>query len=178
MPLFRGNTYLKWYLWGSPILLVLTWVLFSTLKILPPGTPLLSDDNDAFILYSATWIWLVIEFLGCCYLFLSRFSFFRKIKITVLVVLVSGYGVTWIFGVPACQKAFIKAERAIGVEETPKGRKMPWWEAHVAFPVFPFILVTHEGYEYGFQKVKNIQCLYFWNGHKVFPLDGFVIESD
>jgi len=140
--------------------------------------PLFLDDSYRFILFTLTCLWMVAEVFGWSYLVLTKFSFFNKMKKIILVLFLFGYVTTWIFGVPACQKVFADTEKSAKAVETEKGEKKPWWDFHVAFPIFPFLLVTHEGFEYDFQRVKDVQCLYFWNGVKAIHIPYIAFEGN
>ena len=180
MPLLKSHPYFKWYLLVSPLILVLTVVSFSWIKI-TPGTPLVADDHYSFILYLLTCIWIESEILGFFYLLFLKLPFFKKIRIWVFFLLAAGYAATWAFGVPACQKEYRNLEGLRDEYDLQRenGSVNPSWDIiHAAIPIFPFLLVSHENYEYSFQRVMDIQCLYFWDGTRVIRIPDFLSESN
>ena len=153
---------LKWILGLSPILVISTWFLMFKFQIV--GTHV-----DLFYAITGTYFWIVFEILGIGYLLISRLSFFEKIKPIIIVFLIFGYLVTWIFGVPAGKKSFVKAvkeECGENVGEMKNYMEWPWYKFDASFPLLPFVVLSHEEYKYGFNRINDVEALYFWDGFK------------
>jgi hypothetical protein len=102
MPLFfNKRSFLKLILLIFPVLIIL-FVLFIR------KYHLVTDETRGFYLMFVTYSLVTLELLGICYLFLSRFSFFKKIQIPVIFILLLGYLCIWIFGVPIWKEALIR----------------------------------------------------------------------